>query len=154
MGVSPEYVDLDSGEVVRLLPTTDSQQDPRRKYVYPGGYVTMGLINVTRIIGMKLPADGYRLALLITTRVAQVSNLCHCTNEEYGRELGVHKNRVSALIGRMCKAGFLYRMNPRLVMVNPSWCFRGTPAQHHQAIETWCKLHPIGTVTVQERKTA
>lgn len=153
MVTQPDYVNLDGGEILRLLPLTDVEESGHRRYLYPGGYVTMGLVNITRLVNAKLPADGYRLALLIATKVVPVSSLCHCTNEAYAEELGITKNRVSRLISRLASCRLLYRMNPRLVMVNPGWCFRGTPAQHHSAMETWLKLHPIGIVK-PERKTA
>ena len=146
MGVLNEYVNLADGEILRLLPVADSQPDSRRHYAYPGGYVTMGLINITRLVNSKLPADGYRLALLIAVKVAPVSSLCYCANREYASELGVSCNRIAHLIQQMCKCGFLYRMNRRLVMVNPGWCFRGTPTEHYQAMETWARLHPLGIV--------
>jgi hypothetical protein len=148
-----DYVNLADGEVLRLLPLTDPDVEAHRKYLYPGGYVTMGLVNITRLVNAKLSADGYRLALLIATRVAPVSNFCHSTNESYAQELGITPNRVSRLIGQLVACRFIIRMNPRLVMVNPGWCFRGTTTQHHTAQETWHKLHPIGIVSAR-KKTA
>jgi hypothetical protein len=154
--LSDEYVNLDDGEILHLAPVSSKPQEARTKYLYPGGYCTMGLINITRLIESRLPADGYRLALLIAGRVAPVSNLCHCTNNEYAAALGVTPNRISHLIQKLCKRGFLYRMNPRLVMVNPGWCFRGTPTEHQSAMETWGALHPIGIIKRPEltKKTA
>lgn len=153
MDTKPTHIDVDKGEFVRLLALSDDQSEQHRKYVYPGGYLTMGLVNITRLVNCKLPADGYRLALLIAAKVAPVSSLCHTTNEAYAKELGITRNRVSRLIGRLCACKLVYRMNPRLVMVNPGWCFRGTPTQHAEALETWGKLHPIGVVSAR-RKTA
>ena len=153
MRTRKDYVNLADGEVLRLLPITDPEAEAHRRYLYPGGYCTMGLVNITRLVNAKLPADGYRLALLIATRVAPVSNLCHSTNEAYAQELGVTPNRISRLIGQLAACQFLFRMTPRLVMVNPGWCFRGSTTQHHEARETWMKLHPIGVVKLA-RKTA
>lgn len=154
MGTQKDYVNLADGEVLRLLPVTDPEAETHRKYLYPGGYITMGLVNITRLVKAKLPADGYRLALLIAARVAPVSNLCHSSNEQFAKELSITSNRVSRLIGKLAECKFLYRLNPRLVMVNPGWCFRGTTTQHHEAQITWGKLHPIGRMAVQKRKTA
>lgn len=146
MSVSPEYMELATGEVVS---TTQ-----KKRYAYPGGYITMGLVNITRLVNAKLPADGYRLALLIAARVAPVSSLCHATNEAYAEELGIRKNRVSELIHLLAETSFICRLNPRLVMVNPHWCFHGTAIQQQDAMQTWTRLHPLGIVERPAGKTA
>jgi hypothetical protein len=148
------HVDIDNGDIIRLLPVEDGEEGHYTKYCYPGGYVTMGLINITRLVDANLPADGYRLALIIAARAVPVTGLCLCSNEEYGKELGVSANRVSRMIGKLVQAKLIHRAGPRLVMVNPGWCFRGRPAEQHAALQTWMKLHPIGIVRKQERKSA
>lgn len=66
---------------------------------------------------------------------------------EYAEELSIRKNRISTLIGELCRLRFIARLNPRLVMVNPSWCFRGTPTEQRTCIQTWQAIHPIGFVS-------
>lgn len=153
-GVSQSHVDVDTGELVRLLRLPETEPIPGRRYVYEKGYLTMSLMNITRLVKQRLPADGYRLALLISCRMSHATALCHATNDEYARELGIGKNRVSALIGQLCKLRFIARMNPRLVMVNPSWCFRGTPTEQKACIFAWQELHPIGATTEGRRRQA
>ena len=141
------YVDIDNGDVLRIIPHRGV------KYVYPGGYVTMGITNITRLVRAKLPRDGGMLALLIASRAVPVTGLVCCSNREYAEELGIRPARVSALIGLLSKHRFIHRMGPKVVMVNPGWCFRGTPTEQRAAMELWAKLHPIGIVS-EERKTA
>lgn len=115
----------------------------------------MGLVNITKLVRADLPADGYRLALLIAVRAVSVSGFARCTNQEYAQELGVTPTKVSHLIRLLCDLDFIYRAGPRIVIVNPYWCFKGTPLQHHVAIENWLKLH--GMTVIEKpvtRKTA
>jgi hypothetical protein len=77
-----------------------------------------------------------------------------CSNKEYAEELGIRSSRVSTLIGLLAEKKFIHRVGPKTVMVNPGWCFRGTPAEQHTALELWAKLHPLGIVSESERKTA
>ncbi len=58
------------------------------------------------------------------------------------------------MLGRLVKVNFLHRTGPRLVTINPLWCFRGSPEDQHAAVEAWGKLHPIGIISQQERKSA
>lgn len=153
-GVSDTHVDVDTGELVRLLRLNETEPIPGRRYVYEKGYVTMSLMNISRLINKRLPADAYRLALLISCKMSHGTALCHASNAEYAAELGINKNRVSTLIGQLGQLRFIARLNPRLVMVNPSWCFRGSPTEQRTCIATWQALHPIGAVSDRGRKTA
>lgn len=143
------FADVETGEILRVSPLDG------KRYAYSGGYATMGLVNITKLVRADLPADGYRLALLIAVRAVSVSGFARCTNQEYAQELGVTPTKVSHLIRLLCDLDFIYRAGPRIVIVNPYWCFKGTPLQHHVAIENWLKLH--GMTVIEKpvtRKTA
>lgn len=114
----------------------------------------MSLVNITKIVNLRLTADGYRLALLIAAKVVPVSGLCHCSNADFAAALGIGKSQVSRIIQHLCREGIVYRMNPRVVMVNPAWCFQGNPAEHSRAIQEWSRLHPLGLVKRQEETAA
>lgn len=142
--MTQNHVDIETGEIVRLLPLADDEVVVKRKYLYPGGYVTMGVIHITKLVNANLPADGYKLALIMATQAVPVTGLVSCTNADYAKELGVTANRVSRLKGLLADIGFIHRAGPKLVMVNPGWCFKGTPEQQLKAMETWAKIHPLG----------
>lgn len=134
----------------------DDQEQTKASMFFnmPGGWITMGCVNLTKLINLKLPADGYRLALLIANKSVHQSGLCYCPNEELAEEIGINKDRVSKLIGRLCEAKLIYRVGPRSVLVNPLWCFRGLSVDHRKAIELWQSYHPIGMVRRQAEQQA
>lgn len=120
----------------------------------PNGWIPFNNEMIQLIIKGKFSAEEIRLLLSIAARMVPVTGLVHCSNAEYAKELGVSPNRVSRLIGVLVKARFVHRSGPKLVVVNPGWCFRGNPTEQQQALETWAKLHPIEVVSRQERRTA
>ncbi len=147
------FADVDNGDLMRLIPLGEEDEQERR-YIYAGGYVTMGLLNITRLVQADLPADAYRLALVIAARAVPVTGLVYCLNAEYAEELGISRKYISRLIGILGKANFIYRLGPRTIMVNPGWCFRGTPEQQDIALEAWAKFHPLGIVRRGDRRIA
>jgi hypothetical protein len=149
------HVDVDTGEIVRLIPLADDDY-PRgkKRYQFQGGFVVMGALNVTRIFTLKMGFKGVCLALLMAARMSPKTGIVNCTNQEYAKELETTPNEIARLITKLGKANFLYRAGPRMVIVNPLWCFRGSAADQHLAIEEWYKLKPIGVVPKPERKTA
>lgn len=114
----------------------------------------MGLINVKKLIALKLPADGYRLALAIADKAVPVTGLVHCSNAQYAEEIGVGNPRISKLMRRLQDAALIYRLNPRVLVVNPFWCFRGSPKEHAVAVKQWGRLHPLGAIPNQQDTAA
>jgi hypothetical protein len=140
-----EYADTTTGEMVHIVPVRPEKASKQR-YAHPGGYCVMGLVNIKKLYTLRLPADAYRLAFVIAERVAPVTGMCHCTNQEYADLLGVRLQRVSDLVRILREHRLIYRVGPRTVLANPSWCFRGTPQQQYAAIEEWSRLHPMKIV--------
>jgi hypothetical protein len=147
------HVDIETGEIVRLLPLANDDCRPRKRYLFQGGYIVMGALNITRLVKSKVGHNGIRLALVMAARMSPKTGLVHCSNSEYAAELEVSSDEISRVIGRLAKVKFLHRTGPRLVTINPIWCFRGTPEQQHEAVEEWGKLYSIGIVA-EERKSA
>lgn len=154
VSVATKFVDVDSGEMVRLLPLPDGHEDGKKKYVFQGGFVIMGALNITRLLKAKVGYNGLRLALLMVARMSPRTGLVHCSNQEYAQELEIRPEDVSRLIGKLAKVNFIHRTGTRLVTINPLWCFRGTATDQHAAIEAWGRLHPIGIVTPISDKVA
>jgi hypothetical protein len=119
----------------------------------PGGTIVVGNDAIVKLATSDLPHNGIRLALVMAARMSPKTGLVHCSNSEYAAELEVSSDEISRVIGRLAKVKFLHRTGPRLVTINPIWCFRGTPEQQHEAVEEWGKLYSMGIVT-EERKSA
>lgn len=145
------HADVDTGEMVRLVPVED-EKPAKQRYAHPGGYCIMGLVNIKKLRVLRLPADAYRMAFVIAERAAPVTGMCHCTNAEYAEMLGVRLKRVTELLGILRKHSLIYRVGPRTVLANPVWCFRGTPKDQYAAIEEWSRLHPLGIVRRQQEQ--
>jgi hypothetical protein len=135
---SQHYLNLDTNGMVRLVPV--KKQGVR--FAYPGGYLTMALIDAKRLIELRLPADGYRLAISVATKASVATGLIHCSNAEFGEELGLRPQRVSDLFAILRKHGFVRRLSTYVILVNPRWCFRGSPQQQRDAIEEWARFNP------------
>ena len=147
------HLDVDSGEIVRLLPLADGHDNPRKRYLFQGGYVVVGALNITRLVKARVGYNGLALALVMVARMSPKTGLVHCSNAEYASELDLSKRQICRCISKLEKVKFLHRTDTRLVTINPLWCFRGSPEDQHAAVEAWGKLHPIGIVQ-DERKTA
>lgn len=155
----PNYIiDGSTGEMFDVVPSSKEsakkQKRLRPRYNYGGRFITMGIVNINSLIDMRLSADCYRLALAVAGRVVPVSNLCHCSNEAFAKQLGISKNQVARLMQRLCRAGLVYRMNSMVVMANPTWCFSGTAENHALAVMEWGRLHPLGVVRREDPASA
>jgi hypothetical protein len=147
------YLNLDTKELVQLVPVKKQRQ--RSRFAYPGGYLTMSLIDAKRLIELRLPADGYRLALSVATKASPATGLVHFSNAEYGEELELREQRVSDLFALLRKHSLVRRLSNMVVLVNPRWCFRGTPEQQRAAIEEWAKfVRPVMVRGGKRRKIA
>jgi hypothetical protein len=148
-----QYANLADGELVHLVPV-ETPSRVRQRYAYPGGYFTMSLIDVKRLIDLRLPVDGYRLALLVATQASLATGLVHCSNKEYAEQLGLRPRRISDLFAFLKRHSLVKRLSARTILVNPRWCFRGTPEQQRAAIEEWAEFHPLAVVKSYNRKMA
>jgi len=144
------YLNLETEEMVRLVPVKHRGV----RFAYPGGYLTMSLIDAKRLIELRLPADGYRLAISVATKATVATGLVHFSNAEFGAELGLRPQRVSDLFAILKKHGFVRRLSSRVVLVNPRWCFRGNPEQQRAAIEEWAQFNPPAMVRKGKGKAA
>jgi hypothetical protein len=142
------HVDIETGELLHVRPLDT------KRYIYPGRYLTMGLVEIKRLVDAKLPRDGYRLALLIAAKAVPVTGLANCPSREYAEELEISSERVSRLIGILEKQNFICRARSGLILVNPFWCFKGSPADHHRAVDVWMGIHPLEIVAAKTRKIA
>lgn len=100
----------------------------------------MGVMNIKQLINLKLPADGYRLAFSIAGRVAPASGFVHCTTRQFASELGIRERRVRDLVRLLARCSLVHRINPRLLVVNPYWCYNGAAAQHANAVAEWSRF--------------
>lgn len=124
----------------------------RRKYCFPGGFAFVGLVYITRLLDARVPADGYRLALLLM-REAGYAGICSRPFGELAQLLGVHRSRISRLLTALEKEAVCQRIGGSAVLVNPTFCFRGSPKEQHKALEMWAQHRPFAIVK-QERKSA
>ncbi len=147
-GASFIVIDEETGEVV-----ADRMEFKRKsvRYAFPGGWAIVGLICLNRISDIKLPADGYRLAMKIMGASSYGGHV-HKSNEDFAEELGVDKTRVSRLIGKLHSAGLVHRIGPKAVFINPGYYFRGTAEAQHQALEEWNKLRLPGLKRSRKRR--
>jgi hypothetical protein len=123
------------------------------RYQFPGGFSFVGLVYISKLIDLHLPADGYRLALKLMA-TSGYGGVCSLPNKQIAAELGIDKSRVSRLVALLERAGVCQRFGTRrgAIMVNPTFCFRGSKAEQDKAIQEWCRVRPIGIVP--QRKTA
>jgi CRP-like cAMP-binding protein len=118
-----------------------------------------GVIPLTReffagLDAVRLPADGYRLTLHIAGNAVPGYGFFRASNLELAEQFGIHRTRVSKLIGKLADAKLIYRVGPKTVLVNPLWCFRGTPKEHDAAVAEWGKLYPFGIISRQDQKAS
>jgi len=139
-------VDYQTGEIAPIVRTKEKRI---LKYAFgPEGYVIMGLLDIKKLRKIKTSATGKDLALLIV-ELAGYSGICDKSYKELAEELNVDPSSVSRLVAVLEKAGVIYRIGGHkstALMVNPSFAFRGKPAEHHAALKRWAEYHPIGIV--------
>jgi hypothetical protein len=151
-GVSFAVVDLSTGEVVSEHVEFTKQAD---KFIMEGGYGIVALVFFSKLAELKLSPDAYRLCARVMAS-ANFGGLVNKTNEEYAQELLIHKNRVSALMGKLHKVGVIHRIGPRTVFINPNYFFRGTAKAQNEAVKEWGRLHTPKLVSFgsEDQKTA
>jgi hypothetical protein len=120
----------------------------KRRYVFPGGFAFVGLVYLSKLRQVKMPADGYRLALLLMEK-AGYGGISTSPFGEMAAELDVWPSRVSSLIARLELLGVVQKIGGRkscTVLINPTFCFRGSPAEQHKALEMWAQHRPFNLV--------
>lgn len=101
-----------------------------------------------------MPADGYRLALLLIEE-SGYAGMCTKPYHELADMLDVHPSRISRLLAMLEAQGVAQRVGNRksgTIMVNPTFAWQGSAREQNRAVEKWGSLHPIGVV--YERQTA
>ena len=111
----------------------------------------MGLVYISKLRKLKLPAAGYELAMLLMEH-GGYAGLVTRTNKELAEELGASTTRISALKCKLERAGILFRLGPKTVFLNPVFYWRGSAVEQNRAVQRWSDLHPVGIV--KARKTA
>lgn len=112
----------------------------------------MGLVYISKLRQVKLPADGYRLALLFMES-AGYAGISTKPFTEIAETLGVWPSRISTLVSALEKVGVVQKLGGQKssnVLVNPAFCFRGSPAEQHKAIEMWAAHRPFNLVQPKE----
>ena len=141
-------VDTNTGEITPLV-------EMKGKFLFPGGFGFMGVRYITDLRKANLPAQGYQLALLLMEEARYVG-FCTKPFKQLAEELGVDAPRISRLLAKLEKVGVAQRVGNRqsgTIMVNPTFWFRGSAAEHKKAVDAWLANRPIGIVS-EERKTA
>lgn len=83
-----------------------------------------------------MPADAYRLALLFMEN-SEYAGISIRSHSFYAEILDVSRPRISHLITLLERTGILRRLGGRSVMVNPTFCWRGTAEEQSTAIARW-----------------
>lgn len=138
-----ELLNKETGE---LTPTIEA---PRKaKHVFPGGWVFMGLVYITKLIDANLSGKEYQLALLLM-REAGWNGICDKSYAEIAAMIGTQKSRMPQLIKALEEHNIVVRVGgqrARLILINPTFCWRGTAEEQHHALEEWAKHKKIGMV--------
>lgn len=140
-GVHKTLVDMATGESWAIVEDAKG----RKRYCFPGGFAFVGLVYITKLRSVKLPADGYRLALLVMEK-AGYGGICKAKHAELAELLTVSRPRVSKLVSVLEKACVVQRVGTGCLLVNPTFCFRGTPTEQHKALEMWAANRPFNVI--------
>lgn len=150
-GESIALVNLSTGEVVSDDISIKGRKGPR--YTFPGGFAFVGLVYISKLSDLELPADGFRLALKIMAS-ANFGGLCNKSNDAFAKEIGISKHRISTLIHKLHDAGVIHRLGPRTVVCNPVFLWQGSAKDQQKAISAWSELRRPTLVSNLEHKTA
>ena len=140
-------VDPDTGEVLGDIALSNQ---PKVRYCFPGGFGFMGMPFVITLSRIKLPADGYRLVFLIMENARHGNGISWRPLGEYAKELGVSPSRLSQLLKALDEKGLIHRTGGRVLLLNPTFFFRGDAEEQTKAIESWSEARRLKIV----RKTA
>jgi hypothetical protein len=142
-------VDTTTGEMVPIT-------EIKGKFVFPGGFAFVGLVYISKLRNVKLPADGYRLALLLMEEGGYVG-IYTKPYKHLAVSLGVSAPRISKLLKQLEDVGVAKRIGGERsgsIMINPAFCFRGSAKEQGRALELWAENHPIGIVARPDTKIA
>lgn len=109
------------------------------KYIMPGGFAVVALVFFSKLAELDVPKDALKLCARIMAS-SSFGGLVNKPNEEYAKELGVDKSRISRLIWKLHDVGVLHRIGPRTVFINPAYFFRGTAKAQNEAVKQWAEL--------------
>jgi hypothetical protein len=126
----------------------DRRRDRPADSIFLRGFTFVELVHLSKLRKVKLPADGYRLVLLLMENASYSGQSAKPFNE-MAEELGVWPSRISALIAELEKLGVAQKVGGRkscTVLINPSFCFRGPASEQHKALEEWAKHRPFNLV--------
>jgi|ERR1700728_246840 len=138
-----DLVDKHTGEV---MPMVVGNKAGAKRYGFVGGYILMGLLDITKLRQIKMSGTGKDLALLLVEKVGY-TGLCETTFVDLASELGVHISQVSRMMAILERHRLIKRIGgsrSHVIMINPTFAFRGKPAEHHLALVKWAELHPLG----------
>jgi hypothetical protein len=141
-------VDTTTGDVTPIV-------EVKGKFVFPGGFSFMGRVLRMGLRRANLPADGYRLALLLEEE-ANYSGMIFKPFKELATELGVHPSRISRLLSMLEKENVAQRVGNRqsgTILLNPTYHWRGNAESQHKAIEVWSANRPYNAIKLV-RKSA
>lgn len=92
----------------------------------------------------NLPADGYKLALLLEEE-ANYSGTVFRPFKELATELGVSPSRISRLLAMLERETIAQRVGNRqsgTILLNPTYHWRGKPDEQRKAIDVWSAQRP------------
>lgn len=112
------------------------EETERKRYYFPGEFRFVGLVYISKLARIKMPADAYRLALLFMEN-SEYAGISIRSHSFYAETLDVSRPRISQLITLLERTGILRRLGGRSVMVNPTFCWRGTAEEQSTAIARW-----------------
>ncbi len=144
-----EIEEREASRIAELRPILNSTSGTV-KPIRPDGCITVEQFDF--LVNLKPSPDAYRLCARIMAS-ANFGGLVNKSNEEYAREIGIDKSRVSRLIGKLHDAGVIHRIGPRSIFINPAYLFRGNAKAQNEAVKQWSELRRPKLVDCQ-RKTA
>lgn len=145
-------VDMQTGESWSII----EDGKGKRRYIFPGGFAFVSLVYLSKLRQVKLPADGYRLALLLMEN-AGYGGISTKPFGELAAALDVWPSRVSSLVNKLEALGVVQKIGGRksgTILINPGFCFRGSPVEQHKALELWAEHRPFGLIKQPAQREA
>lgn len=143
------FVNMETGEHWSIV------KDKRGKsHIFVGGYCFMALVYITRLIDLKLPADGYRLALLLM-RESGYAGIVAKSYKDLAAMMAIRPSRFSSLVAVLERNGVAQRLGARKganILMCPYFCWRGKASEQHKAIELWNANRPFNLVKPDEQR--
>lgn len=107
---------------------------------FPEGFGLVGLVFISKLARIRMPADAYRLAMFFIEFSEFNDGISIKRHVEYAQLLEVSAPRVSELITLLEGLDIVYRLGGRAVMVNPEYYWRGNDDIQSVAQARWRKL--------------